>query len=249
MRPSVAILCGGRGTRLQEHTASIPKPMVEIGGRPILWHVLQIHLAQGFRRFLLLTGYRGEQIEAFVAGCEWPADAEIRCLATGDQTPTGGRVHHAARALDGGRFCLAYADAVADIDLGRLVDNHDAHDFAATMTVVQPLLPFGVAQLGGGDRDVVTGFAEKPRSEHWINAGFFCMEPAVLGLLRPDSVLEREPLEGLARAGRLGAYRHEGFWHCMDTYKDAVALNDVWDAAAGATAPWLAAPAELEGRS
>jgi glucose-1-phosphate cytidylyltransferase len=229
----VVILCGGRGTRLQEHTRSIPKPMVEIGGRPILWHVLQIYLAQGFRRFLLLTGYRGEQIERFVTGEEWPAQADIRCLDTGVRTPTGGRLHRAVDELDGARFCLTYADGVADVDLEALLAFHDAHGAPATMTVVRPELPFGVARLEADGR--VSGFAEKPRSEHWINGGFFCLDSEVLELLGPDSILERDPLAQLATAGRLRAYRHEGFWDCMDTYKDAVTLDDLW---ATGKAPW-----------
>jgi glucose-1-phosphate cytidylyltransferase len=227
------ILCGGRGTRLQERTQSIPKPMVEIGGRPILWHVLQIHLAQGFERFLLLTGYRGEQVERFVAAQKWPEAVEIRCLATGEDTPTGGRLHRAAAHLADGTFCLAYADGVADIDLGALLAAHERGGAAATMTVVRPELPFGVAHLDGDD--LVSGFSEKPRSRHWINAGFFCFEPSVLDLLAPDSVLERGPLERLAAAGSLRAFRHQGFWECMDTYKDAVVLNDLW---ARGGAPW-----------
>ena len=226
MRPSVAILCGGRGTRLQEHTQSIPKPMVEIGGRPILWHVLQIYLAQGFRRFLLLTGYRGEQIERFVADQQWPSDAAITCVQTGADTPTGGRLHRAAGELDGEAFCLTYADGVADIDLGALLAYHRSHGAAATMTVVRPELQFGVADLA--EDGVVRGFTEKPRSEHWINGGFFCFEPSVLDLLAPGCVLEREPLERLAARGELRGFRHSGFWHCMDTYKDAVELNDLW---------------------
>jgi glucose-1-phosphate cytidylyltransferase len=233
VRPSVVILCGGRGTRLQERTQSIPKPMVEIGGRPILWHVLQIYLAQEFRRFLLLTGYRGEQVERFVAEQTWPSGAEIICLPTGQDTPTGGRLRLAAGALADEAFCLTYADGVADIDLGALLAAHRGHGAAATMTVVRPELPFGVARLD--DAGVVRGFTEKPRSQDWVNGGFFCFEPAVLELMSPDSVLEREPLERLVGAGRLRAFRHEGFWHCMDTYKDAVLLNDLWE---GERAPW-----------
>jgi glucose-1-phosphate cytidylyltransferase len=236
MRPTVVILCGGRGTRLQEHTRSIPKPMVEIGGHPILWHVLQMYLTQGFRRFLLLTGYRGWQIEEFAACAQWAADAEIRCLATGEDTPTGGRLHRAADALGQGAFCLAYGDGVADIDLSALLAahaNHAADGATATMTVVRPRLPFGIAHLNGDG--VVRGFTEKPRSEQWINAGFFCFQPAVFDVLTPDSVLEREPMEQLAAAGDLRAFRHDGFWECMDTYKDAVALNDLW---ASGAAPW-----------
>lgn len=232
-KPTVVILCGGRGTRLQERGSSLPKPLVEIGGRPILWHVITIYLAQGFRRFLLLTGYRGEEVEAFVSGESWPDDAEITCLETGVDTPTGGRVHRAAAALEEQRFCLAYADGVADIDLGALLAHHGEHGAGATMAVVQPRLPFGVARLNGDGS--VLGFTEKPRSDLWVNAGFFCFEPSVLALLTPDSVLEREPLERLAAAGQLRAFRHERFWQCMDTYKDAITLNDLW---AEGRAPW-----------
>ncbi len=227
------ILCGGRGTRLQEHTRSIPKPMVEIGGRPILWHVIQIYLAHGFRSFLLLTGYRGEQIAQFVDAQQWPADAEIRCLDTGLETPTGGRVHLAADQLRDSDFCLTYADGVADVDLGALLEYHARHAAPATMTVVRPELQFGVAELDadGG----VTGFVEKPRSEHWINGGFFCLRRPVLELLSADSILEREPLQRLAATGKLRAFQHDGFWECMDTYKDAVVLNDLWERG---DAPW-----------
>src|SRR5947209_16567512 len=169
-RPAVVILCGGRGTRLQEHTAEIPKPLVEIGGRPILWHVMCIYLAQGFDDFMLLTGYRGEQIEAFVAAEAWPRRVTVRCLDTGVDTPTGGRVHQAAAEVPG-PFCLTYADGVADIDLDALLAFHRSHGAGATMTVVRPHLPFGVAELNGDG--MVRGFAEKPRSEHWVNGGFF----------------------------------------------------------------------------
>ena len=232
-KPTVVILCGGRGTRLQERGSSLPKPLVEIGGRPILWHVINIHLAQGFRRLLLLTGYRGEEVEAFVAGESWPVDARIRCLETGIDTPTGGRVHRAAASLDGDRFCLAYADGVSDIDLGALLADHREHGAGATMAVVRPRLQFGVAHLNGDGS--VLGFTEKPRSDLWVNAGFFCFERSALAVLEPDSVLEREPLERLAAAGQLRAFRHDGFWECMDTYKDAITLNDLW---AEGRAPW-----------
>ncbi len=233
-RPPVAILCGGRGTRLQEHAQEIPKPLVEIGGMPILWHVIQLYAVQGFERFLLATGYRGELIERFVADQLWPAGVSVECVPTGLDTPTGGRIKALAGRLGGeGRFCATYSDGLADIDLERLLDFHSRHGALASMTVVRPELQFGVTELAHDGR--VTGFREKPRSEHWINGGFFCFEAGTLDFLDARSVLERAPLERLAGAGELRAYRHEGFWECMDTYKDAVALNDLW---AGGAAPW-----------
>jgi glucose-1-phosphate cytidylyltransferase len=233
--PPVAILCGGRGTRLQEHTRTIPKPLVEIGGLPIVWHVIRLYAQAGFTEFVLLTGYLGDQIERFVAEHDgWPSGVRVRCVDTGADTPTGGRLHAAAAHLDGApAFCATYADGVADVDLRALLAFHAAHDGAATMTVVRPELQFGVTDLDGGNR--VTGFREKPRSDHWVNGGFFVFDREVLDRLGPGHVLEREPLEGLAADGELRAYRHEGFWDCMDTYKDAVLLNDLW--ASGAP-PW-----------
>jgi glucose-1-phosphate cytidylyltransferase len=231
MTPTVAILCGGRGTRLQEHTHAIPKALVEIGGRPILWHVMSLYASQGFDDFVLCTGYLGEQVEAFVDE-HAPPDARVACVDTGLHTPTGGRIAKVAERLQG-TFCVTYADGVADLDLRALLAFHRDHGALATMTVVRPELQFGVTELGG--EGVVTGFREKPRSEHWINGGFFCMEPGVLDRLDDDSVLERAPLESLAADGELRAYRHDGFWDCMDTYKDAVLLNDLW---ASGKAPW-----------
>jgi glucose-1-phosphate cytidylyltransferase len=233
MKPPVVILCGGRGTRLRERTESVPKALVEIGGRPILWHVIQIYAAQGFERFLLATGYMGETVAEFAAAERWPDGVAVECVDTGLDTPTGGRIAQLGERLGGEAFCATYADGVADVDLDAQLEFHRAHGRLATMTVVQPHLQWGIAELGEGDR--VEGFVEKPRSEHWINGGFFCFEPGALAFVGEDSVLEREPLQALAAADQLRGFRHEGFWDCMDTYKDAVVLNDLW---AGGEAPW-----------
>jgi glucose-1-phosphate cytidylyltransferase len=211
----------------------VPKALVEIGGRPILWHVIGIYAAQGFRRFLLATGYLGEAVAESVADESWPEGVEVECVDTGLDTPTGGRIARLGGRLAAGPFCATYADGVADIDLGALLRFHREHGEAATMTVVRPRLQWGVAELDGDGR--VEGFVEKPRSERWVNGGFFCFEPDVFDYLDDESVLEREPLAALAAAGRLRAYRHRGFWDCMDTYKDAVTLNDLW---ASGEAPW-----------
>lgn len=234
MLPSVLILCGGAGTRLREHAQSLPKPLVEVGGRPIVWHVVQIYLAQGFVDFVLLTGFKGRLLEEFVAATPWPAGVSVRCFDTGIDTPTGGRLRRASDLLQGDEtVCVTYADGVADLDLASLLADHRRHRAPATMTVVRPQLQFGVADLDGDG--MVRGFVEKPRLSHWVNGGFFCFQPGVLRALAPDDVLERRPLDRLAAAGELRAFRHEGFWACMDTYKDVVALNELW---ASARAPW-----------
>jgi glucose-1-phosphate cytidylyltransferase len=228
----VVILCGGRGTRLQERTQEIPKPLVEIGGQPILWHIARLYAEQGLRRFVLCTGYKGELIEAFVRAQMWPEGVEVTCVDTGLDTPTGGRIHRIADRV-GERFCATYGDGLADIDLRAELAFHRRHGATATMTVVRPELQFGIADIDDDDR--VTGFHEKPRGEHWVNGGFFVFERDVFDVLTEESVLERGPLERLAADGQLRAYRHTGFWECMDTYKDAVALNDLW---AAGRAPW-----------
>ncbi len=233
---TVVILCGGRGTRLQEHTQSIPKPLVEIGGRPIVWHVIQLYAGYGMRDIVLACGYKAELLEAFVAASPWPDGVTVRCVDTGLDTPTGGRIKRLAGVVGERRFCATYADGLADVELDAVLSFHSGHGALATMTVVRPELPFGVTEIEG-DQGRVVGFHEKPRSEHWINGGFFVFEPGVLGHLSESSVLEREPLEGLCAEGELRAFRHTGFWACMDTYKDAVALNDLW---ARGDAPWKA---------
>jgi glucose-1-phosphate cytidylyltransferase len=224
----VLILCGGRGSRLNGER---PKPLIEIGGQPIVWHVVSIYAAQGFRDFLLLTGYQGRAVEAWARGAQWPDGVRVECADTGPDTPTGGRVHRVRDRLRE-TFCLTYADGLADIDLGALRARHAESGALATMTVVRPELPFGLALL---EDDRVTGFREKPRAEDWVNGGFLVLEPGALAYLDDACVLERRALERMAGDGRLAAYRHTGYWRCLDTYKDAVALEEEWESG---SAPW-----------
>lgn len=221
----VVILCGGRGTRLNGER---PKPLIEIGGQPILWHVMSIYAAQGFEEFMLLTGYQGDAVAEWARSAPW----RVEWVDTGVDTPTGGRVH-AVRDRLRESFCLTYADGLADIDLAALVARQRGSGALATMTVVRPELPFGIAML---DEGRVTGFREKPRAEQWVNGGFLVLEPGALAYLSEDAVLEREPLERLAADGALAAYRHTGYWRCLDTYKDATVLEQEW---ASGDAPWL----------
>lgn len=235
--PRVAILCGGRGTRIARGDEHSPKPLVEVGGRPILWHVMALYAGQGFNDFVLLAGWRAQQVADAVAGFdEVVAGAwKVRCIDTGEDTPTGGRVDAARAELAGSTFALTYADGVADIDLTAELAFHKEHGGLATITVARPRSPWGEARLDG---DRVTGFTEKPMLESWINGGFMFLEDGALDFIGPDDVLEERPLENLAMSGELFAWRHRGFWDCMDTFKDALELNRL---CAGGAPPWLPA--------
>lgn len=229
----VGILCGGRGLRLGAHDA--PKPLVPIGGRPVMGHVIDIYMAQGARRFVLLGGHRVQEIRDWVAGETWPEGVTVDVLDTGEDTPTGGRVLAAAESLTGGpggRFHLTYADGVADVDLAALVARHEQSGAEMTVTIVRPELNFGVADVD--ERGMISGFREKPIAEFAVNGGFMVCEAAVLDELGPGTVLERGPFERLAADGRLAGAPHAGFWACMDTPKDLAVLEGTWEAGA----PW-----------
>lgn len=235
----IAILAGGKGTRIHGGAESLPKPLVDVGGRPILWHVMALYAERGFNNFLVLTGWRHGDVEAAavtfheVITGEW----HLRTLNTGEDTPTGGRVHAARELLESGTFGLTYADGVADIDLQAELAFHREHQDAATMAVVRPRSPWGKAHIDDDGR--IDGFTEKPRLESWINGGFMFMEPAALEWIGADDVLERGPLERMAAERQLHAYKHEGFWDCMDTFKDAQVLNEL---CAAGKPPWLSKP-------
>jgi len=214
----------------------LPKPLVEVGGRPILWHVMALYAGQGFRRFRLVLGHGADRIEAFAATL--PSAWEVTCLDTGLDTPTGGRVARAGDALLAGEaFCLTYADGLADVDLGALREFHRDQGRSATVTVVRPRSPWGIARLSSSEEGRIEGFVEKPRLESWVNAGFMILEPRALDSVSSEEALEGEPLERLAAAGELAGFRHEGFWAGMDTFKDTLLLNELW---ARGEAPWRA---------
>jgi glucose-1-phosphate cytidylyltransferase len=249
----VVVLAGGMGSRLQEQTAVRPKPMVEIGGRPILWHIMKSYAAHGFREFVLALGYKADMVQDYfinyhrlgrsvsvelrngaTAFHDQPTDDwRVHLVDTGLRTETGGRLLRLRDWLDD-TFLMTYGDGVADVNVRDLVAFHRSHGKLATVTAVRPPSRFGGLRLDG---DQVAEFEEKPQiGEGWINGGFFVLSPAVLDLIADDATLwERGPLEHLASNGELMAYRHTGFWHPMDTLRDVSYLERLW---ASGEAPW-----------
>jgi glucose-1-phosphate cytidylyltransferase len=249
------LIAGGLGTRLAEETAIIPKPMVEIGGRPILWHIMNIYAAQGFDEFIVALGYKGEVVKDYFLNFHTrSADLTVRLgrdekkvhasaqpdwtvhlVDTGNDTQTGGRLRRLASWLgDDGTFMMTYGDGVADVDLKKLLAFHRSHGRLATVTAVRPPARFGGLSLEG---DRVASFDEKPQTgEGWINGGFFVLERSVLDLIPTDQTLwELQPLETLASRGELMAFRHEGFWQPMDTLREKRYLEELWSSG---RAPW-----------
>jgi glucose-1-phosphate cytidylyltransferase len=249
------ILAGGLGTRLSEETSVRPKPMVEVGGYPLLWHLMNIYAHYEIKRFVLALGYKGDVIKDYflryhatnsditVNLCNGAVeyhkthrrDWEVRMIDTGDGTLTGGRLHRLEPHLrDSGTFMLTYGDGVADVNIAELYEFHKQHGRIATLTAVRPPARFGTMQFDGNR---VIDFKEKPQTqEGWINGGFFVFEPAVFDYLHgDDSVLEGDPLEHLAEDGELMAYQHYGFWQCMDTLRDRNRLQSLWESG---EAPW-----------
>lgn len=249
------VLCGGRGTRLSEETHVRPKPMVEIGGRPILWHIMKSYDRHGHTDFLLALGYKGEVIKDYFLNYHarlsdltvdlgtgrvqysnpTAEDWSVTLVDTGSETQTGGRLLRLADHLvPGGTFMMTYGDGVSNVDIGALVAFHKSHGRMATLTAVRPPVRFGDLSLEGQQ---VTSFMEKPQSgEGWINGGFFVLEPGVFDFIHgDDTIFEREPLERLAEAGQLMAFHHRGYWQCMDSLRDKKSLEALW---AGGDAPW-----------
>ena len=228
------ILCGGRGTRAWPATAEIPKPMLEIGGRPVLHHVMEIYARQGFTDFTLATGYKGDVIASWARTLteDWSVD----CLDTGEDADTGDRLRSCAERIDG-TFFATYGDGLGNVDVAATLDRHRKHDGGATVTVVP--LPSQYGTIDADDNGRVVAFREKPLlRDHWINAGFFVFDPDAV-TTSPGASLERDVLPALGAAGRLYVYRHDGFWKSMDTHKDVSELNTL---AGEEGHPWLAVP-------
>lgn len=244
----VVILCGGLGTRLSEETQVRPKPMVEIGGRPILWHIMKIYERHGFTDFMLALGYKGEVIKDYFLHYHarqsdltvhlktgkvdytnpTAEDWHVRLVDTGNGTQTGGRVLRLQNLLrPTGTFMLTYGDGVSDVDINQLLEFHRSHGRLATVTAVRPPARFGDLAI---DQRRVTSFQEKPQAgEGWINGGFFVFEPGIFEFIADDStILEKAPLELLARKGELMAFEHAGYWQSMDTLRDKHALEEMW---------------------
>ncbi|MCU1492523.1 MAG: Nucleotidyl transferase [Acidimicrobiaceae bacterium] len=250
----VVILAGGLGTRLSEETTLRPKPMVEIGSRPMLWHIMKIYAAHGLSDFLICCGYKGYVIKEYFSnyalhGSDVTFDLDkgqvtvhhrevepwkITLVDTGDGTQTGGRLARIARYLDGDDFAMTYGDAVGSVDVTKVVEFHKSQGTLATVTAVRPPARFGALQI---EDDRVVRFKEKPVGDDaWINGGFFVLSPSVIDYIKGDeSIWEHEPLERLASEGQLAAYHHEGFWQPMDTLRDRHALEELW---ATGNAPW-----------
>ena len=229
----VAILAGGTGSRLGEETNSRPKAMVEIGGRPILWHVMSIYAHHGFDEFVVALGYKGEVIRRHLLD-HCPSDWRIALVDTGQDTSTGGRIKRLGPHLGGGTFLLTWCDGLADVDVGDLLAFHRTHGRLATVTAVHPPTRFGYLEVEG---DLVVSFREKPPiTDRWINGAFFVLEPETLDYVEGDRIQwERGPMQRLAEERQLMAYRHPSFWQCMDTVHDKEYLERLWQ---NGRAPW-----------
>ena len=250
----VVILCGGLGTRMKEETEYRPKPLVEVGGMPILWHIMKIYSFYGFNEFVLPLGYKGHMIKEYFINYEFMTndftlrvrsrdkichydkpqeDWIITFVNTGRETNTGGRIKRIQQYINNDTIFMAtYGDGLADINIKELLSFHKGHDCIATLTAVHPMSYYGVLDI---TEDKIRGFKEKPRLDGWINSGFFVFDRKIFDYIGENDVLEKEPLEKLAEQRQLAVYRHSSFWKSMDTFKDAQLLNQIWESG---NIPW-----------
>jgi glucose-1-phosphate cytidylyltransferase len=249
------ILAGGLGTRMREETEYRPKPMVPIGSQPILWHIMKLYASFNHKDFVVCTGYKSEMIRQYFRDFETSnldftisignsgvltsheelneVGWKVTIADTGTQTMTGGRILKAQKYLGSETFMCTYGDGLADVDLSKLLAFHKSHGKIATVTCVQPPSRFGILNISPNSE--VLNFEEKPKIQDWVNGGFFVFEPKIFDYLEPNSVLEQEPLMQLAKEGQLMAFKHSGFWQPMDTYRETLMLNEIWESG---EAPW-----------
>ena len=249
------LLAGGLGTRMREETEFRPKPMVEVGGKPVLWHIMKVLSTQGINDFVICTGYKSEYIKNYFYnyrgansdftvtlgrpdqivfhGSHDEYEWNVTVADTGPTTMTGGRIKAVEKYVQGEKFLCTYGDGIANVNIQELLKFHETKNQTATMTVTQPWSRFGVVDLS--INGIVERFREKPKVEDWVNIGYFIFEPEIFKYLETNSVLEEEPLRKLSDEGEISAYKHDGFWQPMDTYRESQMLNNLWE---NGNAPW-----------
>lgn len=226
----VVILAGGLGTRLSEETDIRPKPMVEIGGKPILWHIMQIYSYYGYNDFIVCLGYKGEYIIKYFEKNDYPKEWNVELVDTGENTMTGGRIKRIQSYVNNNSFFLTYGDGLADIDIKKLLNFHNEHKKLLTITAVQPTGRFGGLKINHSN-NIVEEFNEKPKGDGiWINGGFFVCSPQIFNFIDgDDTTFEQDPINKIINDKELMCYKHHGFWRCMDTLKDKNDLNNLWN--------------------
>ena len=228
----VVILCGGKGTRLREFTEDIPKPLVEIGGKPILWHIMKIYSHYGFNDFILCLGYKGKIIEDYFKNNNHE-NWNIEFVDTGEKSNKGQRIKAVEKYIKDEDFFVAYGDDVADVNIKECLDYHLKNGKIVTLTAVNPESQFGIMEVN--DNNEIIEFKEKPKLDHWINGGFFVFNKKIFSYITDDYDLEKETFNELVKEKQICAFKHPGFWKCMNTFKDTIELNELWDKD---KAPW-----------
>jgi len=222
----VVILCGGRGTRLNELTEEIPKPLVEIGGKPILWHIMKIYASYGYNDFVLCLGYKGKMIEEYFKDNNHE-NWNIEFVDTGEESNKGQRILKIKDYITEDNFFVAYGDDVADVDIKKILDYHLQKGKIVTLTAINPRSQFGIMEIN--DNDEIIEFKEKPKLDHWINGGFFVFNKKIFDYIKEGYELEKETFEDLVKEKQICSFKHNGFWKCMNTFKDTMELNELWE--------------------
>jgi glucose-1-phosphate cytidylyltransferase len=228
----VVILCGGKGTRLKELTEEVPKPLVEIGGKPILWHIMKIYSHYGFNDFILCLGYKARMISEYFEKNNHE-NWSIEFVDTGEDSNKGQRIKKVEKYIEDENFFVAYGDDVSDVNIKKLLEYHKKNGNIVTLTAINPESQFGIIELN--QKNEILEFKEKPKLDYWINGGFFVFSRKIFDYLKDDNDLEKEAFETLARERQICAFKHDGFWKCMNTFKDTIELNELW---ADGKSPW-----------